>query len=171
MQALEGIESGPSRPRLWDRHASPISILVLGGILLAAWLGVTGGQPSPPRTADFGDARLTVKTPTTIRNGEFFETDITLTAKAPIEDAVIAVSPALWHDMTVNTMIPAAAEESFEDGRFHFSYGRLDAGDSLHVKIDGQINPPLFAGTEGEIAVLDGDRRIGAMPLRIKVRP
>lgn len=171
MQALEGIESGPSRPRLWDRHASPISILILGGILLAAWLGVTGGQPSPPRAADFGDARLIVKTPTTIRNGEFFETDITLIAKAPIEDAVIAVSPALWHDMTVNTMIPAAAGESFEDGRFHFSYGRLDAGDSLHVKIDGQINPPLFAGTEGEITVLDGDRRIGAMPLRIKVRP
>lgn len=171
MQELEGIESGPSRPRLWDRHASPISILLLGGILLAAWLGVTGGQPSPPRMADFGDARLIVKTPTTIRNGEFFETDITLTAKAPIEDAVIAVTPALWHDMTVNTMIPAAVEESFEDSRFRFAYGPLDAGESLHVKIDGQINPPLFAGTEGEIAVLDGDRRIGAMPLRIKVRP
>lgn len=171
MQPLEGMEAGPSRPRLWDRHASPISILILGGILLAAWLGVAGGQPSPPRMAEFGDARLIVKTPTTIRNGEFFETDITLIAKAPIEDAVIAVTPALWHDMTVNTMIPAPAEESFEDRRFRFAYGPLDAGDSLHVKIDGQINPPLFAGTEGEISVLDGDRRIGAMPLRITVRP
>ena len=69
MRALEGIEAGPSHPRLWDRHASPISILILGGILLATWLGVTGRQPSPSRIADFGDARLTVKTPTTIRNG------------------------------------------------------------------------------------------------------
>src|SRR3546814_1697109 len=68
--------------------------------------------------------------------------------------------------MTVNTMIPAPAEESFEDGYFRFSYGPLDAGERLHVRIDGQINPPLFAGTRGEIAVFDGDRRVGSMPLR-----
>ncbi len=171
MQALEGLEPKSSHRRLWDRHASPISILLLGGLLLAAGLGLTGGQPSPPITADFGDARLVVKTPTTIRNGEFFETDLTLTAETPMADAVIAVSPALWHDMTVNTMIPAPAEESFDEGHFHFSYGPLDAGESVHVKIDGQINPPLFAGTQGEIAVFDGRRRIGAMPLRIKVLP
>lgn len=171
MQALEGLEADATRPRLWDRHASPISILILGGLLLAAGFGLLGGQPSPPRTVDFGAARLVVKTPTIIRNGEFFETDLTLTARAPIKDAVIAVSPALWRDMTVNTMIPAPAEESFENGQFHFSYGPLDAGDSVHVKIDGQINPPLFAGTRGEISVFDGSRRIGAMPLRIKVLP
>jgi len=171
MQALEGLEPKPSRQRLWDRHASPISILLLGGLLVATGLGLTGGQPSPPIMADFGAARLVVKTPTTIRNGEFFETDLTLTAQAPMADAVIAVSPALWHDMTVNTMIPAPAKESFEDGHFHFSYGPLAPGESVHVKIDGQINPPLFAGTSGEIAVFDGSRRIGAMPLRIKVLP
>lgn len=171
MQALEGLNPEASRTRIWDRHASPISILILGGLLLAAFLGFTGGQPSTPKSADFGDARLVVKTPTTIRNGEFFETDITLTAGVPIEDAIIAVAPTLWQDMTVNTMIPAPAEESFEDGLFHFSYGPLDAGDSVHVKIDGQINPPLFAGTKGEIAVFDGGRRIGTMPLRIKVLP
>lgn len=171
MQALEGLEPSSSRPHLWDRHASPISILLLGGLLLAAAFGLTGGQPSPPIMADFGEARLVVKTPTTIRNGEFFETDLTLTAEAPMADAVIAVSPALWQDMTVNTMIPAPADESFKDGHFHFSYGPLAAGDSVHVKIDGQINPPLFAGTRGEIAVFDGSRRIGAMPLRIKVLP
>lgn len=171
MHALEGLEPGALRPRIWDRHASPISILILGGILLAALLGFTGGQPSRPRSADFGEARLVVKTPTTIRNGEFFETDMTLTARVPIEDAVIAVSPALWRDMTVNTMIPAPSEESFKDGLFHFSYGPLDAGDSVNIKIDGQINPPLFAGTKGEVAVFDGSRRVGTMPLRIKVLP
>ncbi len=170
MQALEGLEAEPSQ-RLWDRHASPISILLLGGLLLTAALGFTGGQPSPPRATDLGDARLTVKTPTIIRNGEFFETDITLTADIPLGDAVIAVSPALWQDMTVNTMIPAPAEERFEDGRFHFSYGPLDAGDTIHIKVDGQINPPLFAGARGDIMVLDGDRRIGAMPLSIRVLP
>src|SRR3546814_8589152 len=73
-------------------------------------------------------------------NGEFFETDLTLTAEAPLDDAVIAVTPALWHDMTVNTMIPAPAEESFKDGYFHFSYGPLDAGERLHVKKIGRAS-------------------------------
>jgi hypothetical protein len=172
MRALEGLEDAtPAHQRFWDRHASPISILILGSLLLAAALGLTGGQPSLPRTLDLGEARLTVKTPVVIRNGEFFETDLTLTAEAPLDDAVIAVTPALWHDMTVNTMIPAPAEESFEDGHFRFSYGPLEAGARLHVKIDGQINPPLFAGTRGEIALFDGDRRLGAMPLHIRVLP
>src|SRR3546814_14409159 len=73
--------------------------------LLAAGLGLTAGPPSPPRTAQFGDAQLTIKTPVTIRNGEFFETDITVVATAPLGDVTIAVSPSLWRDMTVNTMI------------------------------------------------------------------
>jgi hypothetical protein len=56
-------------------------------------------------------------------------------------------------------------------GFFVFPPGRGGAGELLHVKIEGQNNPRLFAGTRGEIAVFDGDRRIGAMPLRIKVLP
>ena len=73
--------------------------------------------------------------------------------------------------MTINTMIPAASEESFKGGAYRFSYGALRAGETLVVKIDGQINPPLFAGTEGEIALFDGERRLGGMPLKIKVLP
>src|SRR3546814_10184563 len=87
MRALEGLDDAkPAHQRFWDRHASPISILILGSLLLAAVLGFTGGQPSPPRTADFGEARLMVKTPVIIRNGEFFETDLTLTAEARSEE-------------------------------------------------------------------------------------
>lgn len=170
MEAIEGV-SAESGARIWDRHASPISILILGAILLAAGLGLTGGQPSPPRTAQFGEAQLTIKTPVTIRNGEFFETDITVVATAPLGDVTIAVSPSLWRDMTVNTMIPAPSEEKFEKGHFRFAYGPLNAGETLRVKIDGQINPPLFAGTSGEIGLFDGDRRIGSMPLQIRVLP
>ena len=167
----DGISEKMISGQRWHRHASPVSFVLLAAVVAIALSGLVGGQPSPLRSQDFGAARLEVKTPSVIRNGEFFETDITLTADVALGDAVVAVSPALWHDMTVNTMIPAPAEESFKDGRFHFSYGPLDAGDSLHIKIDGQINPPLFAGTRGDIAVFDGSRRIGAMPLRIKVLP
>ena len=155
----------------WHRHASPVSFGILALVLAAALSGLAGGQPSPLRTKSFEAARLEVKTPSVIRNGEFFETRIRIEAARDVSDAVLAVSSSLWTDMTINTMIPAAAEESFKDGTHRFSYGKLRAGETLVVKIDGQINPPLFAGTRGDIALFDGERRLGSMPLQIKVLP
>lgn len=167
----DGISETMISGQRWHRHASPVSFVMLAAVIAVALSGLVGGQPSPLRSQDFGAARLEVKTPSVIRNGEFFETRVRIEAARDVSDAVLAVSPSLWTDMTVNTMIPAAAEESYKDGNYRFSYGELRAGETLVVKIDGQINPPLFAGTRGEIALFDGERRLGSMPLEIKVLP
>ena len=157
--------------KLFSRHASPLSILLLGSLMALALFDVAGGGRSTPVTGDFGVATLTVHTPTTLRNGEFFETRIAIRAEADIDDATIAVTPGLWRDMTINTTLPSPSEESFEDGLLRWSYGPLRAGDTLQVKIDGQINPPLFAGTSGTLNLYDGHRRIGGLPLSIRVWP
>ncbi len=157
--------------RLFARHASPLSVIILGTLLMLAMFDVAGGQPSTPVQRDFGAATLAVDTPRTLRNGEFFETRIDIHTRADIEDAVIAVTPDLWRDMTINTTLPSPTEEKFEKGLLRWSYGPMKAGDTLHVKIDGQINPPLFAGTSGSIFLYDGDRRVGRLPISIKVFP
>ncbi len=167
----DGISEKMISGQRWHRHASPFSFVLLAAVVAVALSGLVGGQPSPLRGQDFGAARLEVKTPSVIRNGEFFETRIRVEATRDVSDAVLAVTPSLWTDMTINTMIPAAAEESYKDGAYRFSYGELRAGDTLVVKIDGQINPPLFAGTKGEIALFDGEQRLGSMPHQIKVLP
>ncbi len=73
--------------------------------------------------------------------------------------------------MTINTMIPAAREERAEAGAFHFEYGALRQGETLDIKVDGQINPPLFAGTRGSVGVLDGQILLTQIPLTITVLP
>lgn len=171
MATPDGIEEPAEKGGLWDRHASPISILLLGALMLAALSGVAGGQPGERRLADFGEAKLLVKSPSVIRNGEFFEMEIAVEAKTDLDAPAIEVSPSLWRDMTINTMMPAPAEELFEKGGYRFAYDRMPRGKRLLIKIDGQINPPLFAGTRGDIAVYDGERRLGAMPLAIEVLP
>lgn len=148
-----------------------LSLLVLSAVMLAALLGVFGGGKTRPLVATGAAAQLTVTTPRTIRNGEFFEMRVRIAAKQPIGKAVLVVPATLWRDMTVNTMIPAAAEEKAEGGRFQFHYGAMQAGDVLDVKIDGQINPPLFAGTAGAIELADDRRTIVAVPLTIRVLP
>lgn len=157
--------------QIFARHASPLSIILLGTLLALALFDLAGGGRSTPIRQDFGAATLTVDTPRRLRNGEFFETRIDVRANADLADATIAVTPDLWRDMTINTTLPSPAEETFEKGLLRWSYGPLKAGETLHVKVDGQINPPLLAGAAGGILLYDGDRRIGRLPLSIKVFP
>ncbi|WP_422055907.1 hypothetical protein [Sphingomonas sp.] len=148
-----------------------LALILLSVLMIAALAGVFGGGKTRAIVVSGPAAQLELRTPRVIRNGEFFESRIRVTARAPIAKAVIAVDATLWRDMTINTMIPAPAEESFKDGAFRFDYGPLKPGETLIIKIDGQINPPLFAGTEGTVAVLDGERELAALPLDITVLP
>ncbi|MFN4096895.1 MAG: hypothetical protein ACK4GG_09020 [Sphingomonas sp.] len=166
----DGIDPVHAEPRdgAWRRW---IAIVLLAGVMIAALLGAFGGGKARPLIVERPGVRLEVATPRVIRNGVFFETLIRVTARAPIDNAVIAVDATLWRDMTINTMLPAPGEESFKDGAFQFDYGPLRPGETLDIKIDGQINPPLFAGTRGRIAVLDGGSELAAVPLDITVLP
>lgn len=166
----DGIDPAHAEPRGggWRRW---IAILLLAAIMLAALLGAFGGGKARPAIVESNAIRLEIRTPRVIRNGEFFETHIHVTAHAPVTKAVVAVDADLWRDMTINTMIPAPSDESFKDGAFEFDYGPLRAGETLAIKIDGQINPPLFAGTRGRIALFDGKRELAALPLHITVLP
>lgn len=148
-----------------------VSLAVLGALMLAALIGAFGGGKSPVRVADGPVARFEIATPHTIRNGEFYEMRVRVDAKAPIAKAVLVVPVALWRDMTVNTMIPAASEEKAQGGAFRFDYGELKPGEILDLKFDGQINPALFAGTRGTIALADGERTLAEIPLNIRVLP
>ena len=153
------------------RLAGAVPLLVLSVVMAAALLGAFGGTGPDRLRAESPDAELTVSLPLTLRSGVFFEMVVGVSARNHLDDAVIAIGPALWRDMTINTVMPGSAEEKFEDGFFRFHYGSLDAGQRLELKIDGQVNPDLFAGTRGEVELLDGQRTLATVPVKIKVLP
>lgn len=154
-----------------NRHASWWRLGILAVILAVALAGFVGGAPAPTLRAASVGASLAVTTPDRLRNGMFFETRISAEAKAPIADAVIAVPAVMWRDVTVNTLIPAPAEEEFVDGEFRFHFGPLEAGEKLGFKIDGQMNPPRFGSTAGRIRLLDGEAEVVTLPISLKVIP
>ncbi len=172
MTAPDGIHDGHSAPpgRL-RRHASPLSVAILGALLLAAIAGLLGGRRLPVTRAANPAVALAVKLPATIRTGMFFEAEIHVTPRRRFADLRIGLSPALFRDITQNTMIPAAAEEASEAGLFTFAYGPRAAGDTLEVKSDLQINPSLVGRAAGEIVVLDGATPVLRLPLSIRVLP
>lgn len=168
----DGLEARHAAPRAgFHRHATPVTLLLLGALLLLATTGMLGGTRSPVTRVAAPLAVLTVKAPRILRSGLFFETTIVVEARRPIADAVIALPPALWRDMTINSQLPAAEKEAYRDGAWHFHYGALAAGERLEVKVDGQINPPLTIGTRGTIALLDGERVLARVPVTMRVLP
>jgi len=71
----------------------------------------------------------------------------------------------------MNSMVPAASEESYEGGLFRFTFNRLEKGDTFDVKFDFQINPSLLAGVAGKIAIYDDTALLAEIPVKITVLP
>jgi hypothetical protein len=153
------------------RVSGLLPIVVLAIILGLALCGLFGGGKATRRIVRTEAATLAVTTPSVMRNGIYFETRIAVTARRDIGQLVLAVPESLWRDETISAQVPQASDETFEDGEFRFSYGKLKAGETFNVKIDGQVNPPLVAGNSGSIRALDGKAELAVMPLSIKVLP
>lgn len=155
----------------WDEYATPVSFAILATLLGLALLGVLGGRSAKSSIADFQAIRLSVQFPSVLRSGELFETIITIETRQALENVTISIQPSLWQHMTINTMLPTASEESYGVGGIRFAYGNLAAGETLQVKLDGQINPSLIAGNRGSVGVYDGDRYLGDVSLSYTVLP
>lgn len=153
------------------RYANPLPLLLLVVLLGAGLAGLLGGQADSVRSAQGDAASISVRAPQILRSGMVFETIVEVKPIQPVPDLVVAVSDGLWREMTINTMIPAAQEESNKDGFHRFSFGKAEPGETFRFKIDGQINPPLFAGTNGEVALFDGEKKLASVPVRMKVLP
>jgi hypothetical protein len=167
----EGI--GPSHidPKSWHRFANPIAVTAIAIFLGLALGGLFGGQPHPARVIETSAATITLEFPEILRNGEFFEMRARVNAKRPVTDLTLGVSASYWRDLTINTMLPAPSEEKSEQGAYRLSYGALQTGETLILKFDGQINPPMFAGTSGNLTFSDGDDIFATVPVKLRVFP
>lgn len=156
-RAPDGIGDEHARPTAgWRRHASPLSLAVFGAVIALSLFGVLGHERD--WRAEANGVSLEVHAPETIRNGEFFETRISVASEdRRIDELVIGIDQALWEDITVNTMIPAATDEESVGGAFRFTFAELEPGTEFLLKFDLQVNPDIVGGNEGRVTVYDGD--------------
>ena len=169
--APDGIGDEHARPTAgWRRHASPLSLAVFGVVIALSLFGVLGHERD--WRAQQNGVSLEVHAPETIRNGEFFETRISVASDdRRIDELVIGIEQALWEDVTVNTMIPAATEEESVDGAFRFTFAELEPGTVFLLKFDLQVNPDIVGGNEGRVTVYDGDEVLVETMVSMAVLP
>jgi hypothetical protein len=166
----QGIEEEHWRPVAgWRRHASPLSLVVFGVVVALGLSGFLGHERD--WSASNAGTRLSVHAPEVIRSGEFFEMRIRVEATEPLSELAVGVDQALWEDITVNTLIPAATDEVSEDGEFRFTFAELPAETPFLLKFDLQINPDIVGGNQGAITVYDGDRELTSVNVDMTVLP
>jgi hypothetical protein len=166
----DGIEDKHVRPiEGWRRHASPLSLVAFGVVVALALSGWLGRERT--WSAEGRGTALEVHTSEIIRNGEFLEMRVRVTSDAPIAELVIGIDESLWEDVTVNTMIPAATDETSEDGEVRMTFARLAAGTAFLFKVDMQINPDIVLVNAGTLTIYDGDAELVATDLSITVLP
>lgn len=147
-----------------------VGVVVLGLLIIGALFGAFGIRQN--LVAPGNGVSLSVAGPERIRSGEYFEMLFIIETQRELKDAVLSVDSDIWHDITINTMIPQPTEEGFEDGSFDFHYGALPTGSRLLVKIDGQVNPRYPPGTnQGPIDVTDGPATLATVDYSLTVLP
>jgi hypothetical protein len=166
----EGIDQRHIHQAMLLAHRWPLGLIALGILLVAALSGVFGTEARWTVSGHGLDAVLAG--PLRIRNGEVFEMRVTVSARRDIRDLVLRIDRDIWHDVTVNTFIPAAIEERFRNDAFEFHFGALRTGASLLVKIDGQINPSHPpARNDGRITLADGATVLATVAYTMDVFP
>jgi hypothetical protein len=169
-RAPDGIgEEHAQPPGGWRSHASPLALVVFGAVMVLGVTGVLGREAE--RRDEANGVRLAVHTSEIIRNGEFFEMRISVESDQPISELVVGVESGLWEDMTVNTMIPAASDETGTDGEFRFTFAELEAATPFVLKVDLQVNPDIVAGNSGAVTVYDGEAPLATTDVSITVLP
>jgi hypothetical protein len=148
-----------------------LPLVVLGLVLALALSGALGGRPNPTISGQSQAAGFAFQAPQVLRNGEFFEMRITAHARRPIAKPVVAVSARFMQDLTINSFIPAASEEGFEKGMFTFTFEPLPAGESIEVKLDGQVNPALVGLNQGTLELRDDKQVLVTLHPHLRVLP
>ena len=148
-----------------------MSLIVLSALMALGLSGLAGGGPNPAQAIRTADGTFEVLAPRISRDGNVIETLLRVNAARRIDKLVIGVDPGLWSQITTNSTLPQAADESFEQGLIRFAFDKVDAGSSFQLQVSQQINPALVGTNRGRIAFFDGKRLLAQAPMQLTVLP
>lgn len=134
-----------------------VGLLALAGFLAAGLAGVFG-QSGETTTASAPAAALRVDAPAQLRSGLMYQARFGIEARATLERPTLVLEDGWFDGTTVNSLDPAPVEEVERNGYLVLVYDRLDAGDTLTVWIQLQVDPTSF-GSRGQDVVLEDDGR------------
>ena len=152
---------------LWVRR---VTVLLLAGVLAAALADVFGQRPAD-ETATGRGATLVVEAPTAVRSGLMYQALFRIEANRAIAVPALVLEDGWFHAMTVNSLEPAPVTETERNGYTVFTFNRLEAGDSLTVRMSLQANPTSVGRRAQEVRVNDGGQTLARLDRSMTIFP
>ncbi len=169
----EGLEPKRHRDLRGRGHEPWVRRIVVCALLAVLALGLANvlGQRATSSSASEAAARLSVTAPQTLRGGLLWQGVIRVEARARIARPRIVLGRGWLEGMTINTVVPEAADQADYDGRLVLAYGELPAGDALTVRIALQVNSTTLGREPQDVELRDGDTPLARVERNVTVLP
>jgi len=160
---VDGLPQGIDRDRhveLRGRARQPWTRRIVLALLVAfLGLGLAGvfGQRATTGSASGPAAALTVEVPGTLRGGLLAQGLIRVEARQRIARPRLVLAKGWIEGITINTVVPEAADQDVDGDRLVLAYGELAAGDTLTVRVQFQVNPTAVHTEPQDVELRDGD--------------
>ncbi len=138
-----------------------------------AVLGLWGlfGQRASESSATGAAAAMRLTAPATVRGGLFFQARLDIRARQAIEHPRIVLDEGWVEGLQANSIEPAAESESSRDGRVVLSYGAVEAGASLVVWLQFEVNPTNVGRRSFAVELDDSETPIARVDRDLTVLP
>jgi hypothetical protein len=151
----------------WIRRA--VLTLVLA-FVVAALLN-TFGQGSSSAGAGNSAASLKLTSPERLRGGLIFQARVEVRARRDLSKPTLVLNRDWFDGMTLNTAIPQGTSQLNHDGQVVNTYDSLEAGESLIVWLEFQVNPTALGTRHPEIELYDGSTHLLGLRRSVTVFP
>lgn len=146
------------------------------GIALIAAVPILGlldifGQHSTSVGYSSPAAAVTIDSPTRVRGGLMFTTEIVITPNYSLKDARLYFDNGWFQAMTLNGVAPQPSDESAENQWQIWDLGPITASIPFHLWISWQTNPTNLGRHPQNLALYDGSTHLMTVDRTLTVFP
>jgi hypothetical protein len=152
---------------VWWRRAA---LLVIAAVPVLGLLSVFG-QHATSVTYRSPAASLLINSPTHLRGGLLFTTEIVITPRSPLSDARLYLDNGWFQAMSLNGVAPQPSDETAQGGWQIWDFGKIPAATVFHLWISWQTNPTNLGRHSQAVALYDGGTRLMTVHRTMTVFP
>jgi hypothetical protein len=152
----------------WTRRA----VVGLFAVAIVAVLAGAIGQVAGTSRAEAPAVRLTLSAPHTLRGGLLFGARVTIQARTRIGRPQLVLGHGWLNGMQVNTIEPQASQEqSIHGDQLALVYDPIEAGQTVTVYLQFQVDPTNTGRRAADVSLLDGSTVLATIPHTFTVLP
>lgn len=126
--------------RGWQPWVRRVALIAMLAFVIAGLAGAFG-QVERTSTVTGKSASVSVRVPESLRGGLYWPAQIRITAREKIAAPVVVLGAGYIDGMQLNSLTPAPVSETTRSGRLVYTFPTLDAGRTLDVRMQLQVNP------------------------------